>query len=380
MKLTHIISGLSTGGAEMMLYKLLSAWDHRQDEIGVVSLTDRGVLGDRIEKLGFAVRALGLPRGRPSLPGMIRLARWLRQRPPNVLQTWMYHSDLVGGLAAKLAGRIPVVWGVRNGLLEPNSSKRLTIWTAKTCACLSRVLPKKIVCVSEAARQFHVNMGYAEDRMAVIPNGFDLAVFKPNPAARVSVGQELRLPASAVLVGLIARFDPQKDHQNLVQAASIVTNSRREVYFVLCGDGVTAGNQQLHDWIIAGGLVGRFHLLGRRDDIPRLTAALDIAVNSSFGEAFPNVLGEAMACCVPCVATDVGDSAMIIGDTGKVVPPKDPQRLAEALNSMIELGVAGRKQLGEKARRRVQENFDLSVIRDRYAALYREVAARWSSN
>jgi glycosyltransferase involved in cell wall biosynthesis len=376
MKLVHVISGLNTGGAEMMLFKLLSVWDRSAYQVEVISLTDVGVVGDRIRGLNIPVRALDMPRGRPSLTGLFRLARWLRQSSPDVIQTWMYHADLIGGLASKLGGGAPVVWGIRNGLLERRSNKRSTIWTAKLCARLSSSIPKRIAVNSENARRFHETMGYNAEKMAVIPNGFDLTAFKPDAEARRALRSELGLPTETLLIGLVARFDPQKDHRNFIEAARLLIQRIPDARFVLCGDGVDAGNGELNAWIRAVGLVDRVHLLGRRDDIAKVTAALDVACCSSYAEAFPNVVGEAMACAVPCVVTDVGDSAFIVGDAGKVVPPQQPERLAEAMSWMIALGAEGRQQLGGKARRRIEENFDLSVIRDRYAALYREVAAK----
>jgi len=218
-------------------------------------------------------------------------------------------------------------------------------------------------------------MGYNAGKMLVIPNGFDLSSFKPEDGARCSLRKELGLQQVAILIGFVARFDPQKDHSNFIQAARLLLARLPNVHFVLCGDGINRDNLQLSAWLTEAGVEDRFHLLGRRDDVPHVTAALDIATcTSAYGEAFPNVLGEAMACCVPCVATDVGDSARILADEGRVVPPRDPQRLAEALNWMVQLGAEGRRQLGVKARRRICENFDLSVIRDRYEALYRDVA------
>lgn len=373
IKLVHVISGLNTGGAEMMLYKLLSVWDRDRDRIEVISLTDVGAIGDRIRDLNVSVRALGMRRGRLGITKLFRLGRWLLQSSPDVVQTWMYHADLVGGLAAKFSGGFPVVWGIRNSTLGQQTRKS-TFLTVKLCARLSRWLPTKIVSCSVVSRGIHERMGYNPEKMLVIPNGFDLSSFKPNDEARFSVRNELNLSQDAVLIGFVARFDPQKDHKNFIAATRRVVARHDRVHFVLCGEGVDDTNPHLSRWIQECGVIGRFHLLGRRDDVVRVTASLDIATcPSAYGEAFPNVVGEAMATGVPCVVTDVGDSAFIVGDTGQVVPPRQPEMLAEALNWMIELGAEGRTELGAKARRRIQENFDLSVVRDRYAALYREV-------
>lgn len=370
-RVTHVITGLNPGGAEMMLYKLLGEMDRSRFDPLVVSLLDKGTIGPRIGALGVPVRALGMRRGVPNPLAILKLARWLQQAKPDVIQTWMYHADLIGGLAARLAGDIPVAWGIRHSNLDPQGSKRSTIWTAKTCARLSHWLPIHIVCCSEASRRVHAALGYATHKMTVIPNGFDLNTFKPDYAAQISVRQDLDIPESVVLIGLVGRFDPQKDHRNFIEAAALLYTRTPDVHFVLCGDGVTWENRELLRRIEMAGIRKHCHLLGRRGDIPRLMAALDIASSSSsYGEGFSNVVGEAMACGVPCVVTDVGDSAYIVGDTGKVLPPKDPDALAKAWQSLIDIGAAGRAELGRAARARIIQHFSLPTVVRQYEALY----------
>ena len=368
---THIITDVSTGGAEIMLLKLLSHIDRQRFAARVISLTSSGPIGDKLEALGIPVQVLGMLPGSPDPRAVLRLAGWLRSYPPALVQTWMYHADLVGGLAARLAGHAPVIWGIRNSSLDVVHSRRSTRWTVKACALLSNFLPARIVSCSETARRIHINLGYAANKLLVIPNGFDLDLFRPDPQGRASLRQELEISPETRLVGLVGRFDPQKDHQTFIQAASRVREKVEGVEFLLCGDGITWENAQLAGWIEERGLRNCFHLLGRREDIPRLSAALDVACSSSaYGEAFSNVLGEAMACGVPCVVTDVGDSAYIVGETGKVVPPRDSLALAGALVEMLALAPDQRLELGVEARQRTQQSFDIhAVVRD-YEQLY----------
>lgn len=374
LKITHVITGLNTGGAEMSLLKLLTHTDRTAFEPQVISLTDIGPVGERLTAAGVRVRALGMRSGLPNPLAVHKLARWLRTDQPHVVQTWMYHADLIGGLAARWAGRLPVAWGIRQSNLEPRGNKRTTIWTARACARLSRWLPARIVCCAEAARRTHAGIGYSADRMVVIPNGFDLSQFRPDPAARLAVRRELGLADDALLVGLMARFDPQKDHRNFIAAAAHLHARLPDVQFVLCGQGVGWENAELAGWIEAAGIHRHCHLLGQRADMPRLMAALDISVLSSFGEGFPTVVGEAMACAVPCVVTDVGDAAVLVGDTGKVVPPRDPAALAAACHGLIAAGPVERSRLGLTARQRVQQHYSLAAMVSRYEALYRELA------
>lgn len=373
MRVQHVITGLDVGGTEIMLCKLLAGMDRGRFEHTVTSLTDLGPVGERIRALGVTVRALGMKRHRPGPAGVLRLARQLRRERVDVVQTWLYHADLVGGLAARLAG-VPVVWGLRQSNLGRAVNKVRTLAVARLGAGLSHWLPRRIVCCSHAARAAHVRIGYARERMVVIPNGFEIDRFRPDPQARRSVRAELGLSADARVIGLIARFDPQKDHAGFVRAAGLLHRRAPDVHFLLCGDGIDRSNVALGRWIEQAGVAEQCHLLGRRDDVARLTAALDVATSSSVGEGFPNVIGEAMSCGVPCVVTDVGDSAQIVADTGYVVPPADAQALAAAWENLIARTPAERATLGASARLRIEQHYTLAAVARRYAELYEEVA------
>lgn len=356
-----------------MLFKLLSGHHRDRFEMEVISLMPIGAIGKKIQKIGVPVRSLEVPRGVPAPSALWNLVSYLRQSRPNLVQTWMYHADLLGGLAARMSGCKAVLWNIRNSTLDPATSKRSTILIARLCARLSRRVPTRILCCSEIAKQVHVALGYAANSFQVLPNGFDLSLFKPDATARMSVRDELKLPPDTPLIGLVARFDPQKDHAAFVKAARHLHNAGFHAHFLLCGDGIDAQNSELTGWIKAAELTPCFHLLGRREDIPRLTAGLDIAASSSaYGEAFANVLGEAMACGVVCVATDVGDASMILGDTGRIVPPRDPEALAQGWREMLSLSPEARQQQGAQARCRVEAEFNLPLIVARYEQLYEE--------
>jgi glycosyltransferase involved in cell wall biosynthesis len=372
MKLLHVITGLGTGGAESMLLKLV--WALRPPDVlsEVVSLSGGGPTGEKLLAAGVPVRELGMGRGRAGPGDVARLAMWTRAARPDVVQTWMYHADLVGGLAARLA-RVPVVWGIRQGSLDPRFNRWSTLGTAALCASLSRILPARIVVCSKNASDAHGEFGYSRDRMVVIPNGFDLSYLRPDLQARQSMREELGFPDSVLLVGLAARFDPQKDHRTFLRAAGRVHARHPEARFVLCGDGIDSGNSTVRGWVEEVGLGNACQLLGRREDVPRFFAALDVAVSSSSGEGFPNVVGEAMACGVPCVVTDVGDSAFLVGVTGLVVPPRDPEGLANAISVLLRDGAAGRRARGMAARERIEREFALPVVAARYRRLYEEV-------
>lgn len=370
IRVLHLITGLRLGGAEMMLYKLVSQSSGTRVRHVVVSMLDMGKIGAPIASSGVPVYTLDITSGTRLLGGVRQLHEIIRRERPHVLQTWMYHANLLGGIAGKLAGNATIVWGIRQEALDPRVTKRSIRWISRVSAALSAWLPATIVCCSEASLRSHASAGYAREKMIVIPNGFDLSAFKEDPEARSHVREELGLDAGAPLIGLVARFHPQKDHANFVKAAALLHKQISQVHFLLCGDGVTWENRELAEWIDDAGVRSNFHLLGRRNDIPRLDAALDIASLSSRMEGFPNVVGEAMACGVPCVVTDVGDAAEIVGDAGSVVPAGDPAALAGAWQRLLAAGPEVRRQLGLAARKRVEEQFSLPRVIATYEALY----------
>ena len=369
ISIVFVITNLDCGGAEVMLLRLLSRLDQGKFTAQVISLIETGQLGRQIEALGVPVRALGMRRGRPSFNALIRLAIWLRQDRPQLVQTWMYHADLLGSIAAWLAGGIPVTWGIHQSDLSWAGNRFLTLLTVKVCACLSWLSPKHIICCSEASKQAHQAAGYVAEKLVTIPDGYDVDTFKPDDLSRTVIRAELDVPEDMMVIGMVARAHPQKDYPNLLRAARVILRERRDVCFVLCGHDVTWENEELTA-LIESADREQFRLLGQREDIPRVMAAFDVATLSSFGEAFPNVISEAMSCGVPCVVTDVGDAALIVGDTGIVVPTRDPVALAEGWSRMLDLGREARARLGLAARERIKEHYNVSKFVGRYEALY----------
>ena len=363
MRVIHVITGLADGGAEAVLCRLcLYDEDHSHS---VVSLTDTGKYGHILRARGIPVYCLDMPPGRVSLRGISSLWRILKSEHVDVVQTWMYHGDLLGGLVARLAGVRSISWGVRQTTLEPGKSKRATIWVAHACARLSRWVPRAIVCCAESAARVHRGIGYDPSKLVVVPNGYDLSRFRPDEGWRLAVRQELRFLPGARVMGMVGRFDSQKDHENLLNALAGLDLEKLDAYCVLVGNEISDRNETLMSWIQARGLGDRVLLLGQRTDIPAVMNALDVHVlSSAFGEGFPNVVAEAMACGTPCVATDVGDAAVIVGDTGWIVPPKDPVALAAALADALSRhsDVAGWRQRKEAARANIEQRFSIEVM------------------
>ena len=369
VKIIHLITELNTGGAEQMLYKLATRMDPNAFAPLVVSMTDRGPVGERLAADGVPLLELGMRLGRPNPAGLLKFCRLLRKEKPDVLQTWLYHADLLGLIAGKASAVKKIVWGIRCSDMDLRNYSPLTALTVWSNAKLSR-FPDAILVNSENGKAVHERRGYSTRRMTVIPNGFDIERFRPDGTARAWLLEQLGLSQEVALIGFVARFDPMKDHAAFFRAASSLAGKEKSVHFVLAGDGMEASNEQV-SVLMDSGIRNKVHLLGRREDIPRLLAALDIATSASaYGEGFSNAVGEAMACGVPCVVTGVGDSAWIVGDTGRVVPPGSPDRLAEAWEEVLALSREERKSLGERARARVAENFEIRRVVRRFEDFY----------
>ncbi len=376
LRVLHVITGLGQGGAESVLFRL-ATYPEAGVEHTVISLTDEGIYGERLRAAGVAVRALGMKRGRVTLGGFMELRRLIADARPDAVQTWMYHADLIGGLAARLAGVRAIAWGIRNSGEHLERSSRSARLVLRACALLSGRVPKAIVCAAQKAAQRHADKGYRRDRLVVISNGYDLSRYAPDAAARARARAEWGVVGDAPVIGCVARWDPLKDHANLLRAVAALVRDGRDAGLrcVLIGRGMTADNPELGALIDRLGLRERLVLAGPSDDVPAAMNGLDLHVLSSCAEGFPNVVAEAMACGVYCVVTDVGDAAYIVGDTGVVVPAEQAEALARGIETALrEVAARGRERAGEPARARVLEHFDLARMVQSYIAVWRRIS------
>jgi len=331
-KVLHIITGLNDGGAEGVLTRL--CLHSKQVEHAVISLMSAGKYGPILTEAGVTVHCLSMRPGRPSVFKFFKLIRLIKTEQPDVVQTWMYHADLLGGIAARLSGVKRVFWGIRHSTLEKGKSTPLTLWVARLCALLSKWVPEKIVCCANKALTVHEDIGYDASKLLVIPNGYDLLRFKKDAVKGAKLRSELGFSAGEFVIGKVGRFDPQKDHFNFLQALVLATE-QVGVRCLLVGKGLSTDNDALMARITALGLEDRVVLAGQRADIPAVMNALDLHVlSSAFGEGFPNVLAEAMACGTPCISTNVGDAMEILGDASLCCPAQNSPALAELIIKM----------------------------------------------
>lgn len=369
MKVLHIITDLLLGGAESVLVEVASRGQRDGHDNIVVSLTTDQPLGQRLRDAGINVLTLGMQPSRPDPRAIFRLAKIIRAEKPDLIQTWMYHADLLGSVVSLFAGRLPLVWGIHHTAADPATLNPRTYQILKLNARLSRSIPIRIICCAESAKASHIDVGYRADRMTVIPNGVDVNRFRLDPVSRAQLRAELGLMENDILIGLCARFHPTKDHSTFIKAASKIPDA----HFLLCGHDVTESNSALMKMINEAGIRSRCHILGSRNDMPRVYSVLDLLVSSSRSEAFPLTIAEAMACGLPCVVTDVGDSARIVGETGRVVPADDSFALTEAVESLRSLNSEAFRQLGALARERVEKLYNLEMVTERYWKTYAEI-------
>lgn len=360
-----------------MLFKLLSTMDRRRFECAVISLTDRTELLREFESLGIPVNVVG-SRAWYSFPwAFCRLIGQLRKFQPDLVQGWMYHGSFAATCASVfLPTKTPVIWNIRAATVSPQLQRfrtRALIWASRWIA--NR--PAGILNNSRASATFHeLEFGYPAQLTKIIPNGFDPTRFKSDDLNRKKIRVDLGVPQDAPLVGLVARLDPSKDHENFLRTADALSKEFPEMYFVLIGTEITKEN--LAAIFKCGPHMPEGHLIVRppRADIEVIHQALDIEVLSSRSEGFPNSIGEAMACGVPCVVTDVGDCALLVGDTGRVVAKENPVALAGAIRELVQLSPTDRRQLGQRARQRIIDHFSMEAVCRSYEDYFEQFVNR----
>lgn len=365
-KILHVITTAGVGGAELMLCRLLERNDPSRHRQAVLTLLTPHALKERMEA-SAPIYSLDMRPPLPTVGNLRRLRAVIRDYRPDLIQGWMYHGNIAATIGAGLAGFAgPVLWNIRHSLHDIAYEKPVSRMVIRLNAWLSR-RPRAILFNSRTSIEQHESLGFAPDRSLFLPNGVDCALNRPRPEIRDEMRAELGIDRDAPVIGMVARYHPMKDPDNLLQALARIAERLPAVQLVVAGRDY----EQVQGSIAGLGLENRVHLLGSRDDVPRILAAIDVvAMPSAWGEGFPNALGEAAAAGVPAVATDIGDAARVIGDGGRIVPPRDSEALAAALTDILTLDPAERRRLGERARRHVESHFELDVIARRFAALH----------
>lgn len=368
-RILHIITGLDDGGAEAVLYRLCIQHPSKHQ---VISLMDAGKYGALLKRHNIPVYELNLNPSKPNPYKLFELYSLIKKINPSIVQTWMYHADLLGGIASKAAGVTKVFWGIRHSNLSKGTIKPTTRVVMKSCALLSYTIPTKIISCSKAALNSHIPQGYTADKFEVVQNGYDLTKFKPltDSIKRLELSS-----GTKPIIGMVARFDVQKDHKNLINALSILKNKNIDFHLILVGKGVDHNNSELIQLINESSLIvdKDITLYGQSNNIPLIMSSIDLHVLSSLGEAFPNVLAEAMACGTPCVSTNVGDAKEIVSNYGWVVETQNPVLLAKAIEAALkEFGSDSPKWQSRKKGgiNHIRDNFDLNSMIENFFRIW----------
>lgn len=367
--IVHVITNLGQGGAEKQLTHLLKHHDRAKYKMVVVSLQDEGTLGLELKAHGIQVHALNIKRKRMVWFGLWKLIKIFRELKPDLVQTWLYHANIIGLLAAKYRNNTVVVWNIRCANTLIGSYSWVLVVILKMGALLSR-FPDTVIVNSNVGLNAHKALGYRAKKWEFIPNGFDTDIYCPNKQTRSSTRKALNLSESSLIAGLIARFDPLKDCNTFLKAASLVMHKMPNVYFVLVGSGMDWSNPKIVKPIEELQLKEKIFLLGAKSNIEKFLPCLDLLVLSSISEGCPNILGEAMSAGVLCVSTDVGDAAVLVDNAQHIVPPAQALELAKAMERVLMMQETLRFELGLVARKRMLEHFSINKMVSRYESLY----------
>lgn len=367
----HVISGLTVGGGELMLYRVATQCGSGQIRHVVVSMSDQGHVGQRLEAAGVPVFCLNVPNGRLTWAGIREFRKLLKEERPDVVQTWMFHADFFAGLLTRLCSDIPVIWNIRQSDTSDDKLVKRVLANVLN-PILSYFVPDRIICCGEAIKTTYARKGYCPWKLISVPNGCDTVRYRADAAVRAATRERFDLADSDLAVGVVGRFHIMKDHACFVQALGRVQMQWPQVVAVFCGEGLGSDNAELVGWLQAVSFpLERCRFLGRQAEMPQIYPMLDMLVSSSrSGEGFPNVLVEGMACGVPCVTTDVGCSREIVGEAAQVVPAGQPETLAAAISLVLEGVVRDPVGVSATVRARVVQNFSFARTMAAYEQLY----------
>jgi glycosyltransferase involved in cell wall biosynthesis len=364
-RIALLVRSLTYGGAETQVTILANGLARSGHAVSVLVFYPNGPLRKRLSP-DVTVRCLE-KRGRWDVIGLPRsLFRVLDEEQPDVLYAFLPVANLLACLTRLRSSKLKVTWGVRASDVDLACYDWLSRLTYRLERRFSHC-PNLIIANSEAGRRYAVSRGFPDnDRFVVIPNGIDLEHFRPDASLREAVRAEWEVQPHETLVGIIARLDPMKDHPSFLEAAAKLAHRERGVRFVSVGAGPADYAAVLREQARGLGLDEKMIWAGPRGDLSAVYNALDLLVSSSaFGEGFSNVLGEAMACGVPCVATDVGDAREILGDSVAVIPPRNPEALVAGIVASLERLRLEGASLGAGLRQRIAENFSVGILVER---------------
>ena len=371
MKVLHIISGLKSGGAEGVLYRLVSQ-DSKNDH-SVISLTNEGFYGDLLKKKNIYTYCLNLKKNLNFLFLFFKLIFLIKKINPNIVQCWMYHGDVFGGLAAKVLGIKKIYWNLRNSDLDTQWSNKSTIFLAKISSYLSYFIPYKIISCSNKSTTTHINLGYCSKKILLINNGFDNVKFNYSSKLKKHWKSKLKISNQNIVFGFVGRWSDQKDFQTLFKAFSFFRKkfeNSQTLKLLLIGKDINKKNKDLLKEVNKYGLNKNIILIDETNSVNKLLNVIDIGIFASKGnEGFPNVIAEKMLTKIPCIVADVGDSQRIVGNSGWVYKKRNWIDLNKKINQVYNDFILNKSNWNAKknfSRKRIINYFSLKNMVESY--------------
>ena len=371
MRILHVINGLDDGGAEGVLYRICK-YDKEHQHI-VVSMQGFGKYGALLRSQGNEVRVLNISRLKTLPKAILEFRQILKETKPDLIQTWMYHANIFAGILTKIFYyKKPVFWNIRCTIMKLGEAGLGTYLLTYLGSLLSYFIPDSIIVCANSIKSDHKQIGYKSSKIKIIENGFDLEYFKP---PQKSQNINTNFDARVLIVGVLGRFHPQKNHELAIKASSLAIRKGINVKLYLAGSGVTADEPVLKNLISKHSMKNFTRLFGALKDVRIFFNEIDVLLlPSQFGEGFPNVLAEAMASGIPCIATSIGDSKKIIGQSGWVVPNQKPKEIVSAFEEIIEMKKNNSWiKIKKTARKQIEKNFSISKMITSYSKCWKDI-------
>lgn len=375
MNIVVISTGLNVGGAETLLLHLVKEWLSRNISVTILSLSGKCHLDDAFMSIGVEVKSYNLKSFLCIIPGLYKLCKDLRRINPEIVQTWMPHADLIGGICARIFTSAQVFWGCHHADISLRSLKWSTLTTVRINALLSYFVPDNIITVSEHVKTQYSDHGFDKSKINVIENGTDCSYFKKRENARKKLVDELKISANMKMIGFVGRYSFEKRPEDFLKLATMIDKDIGTCHFLMVGDGHDEKNTELADLLVTHGVASKISLLGIRDDVPLILSSLDVLISTSVTEASPMVLIESLACGCPCISSNNEGAKSVGGRFIKYVEVGDIDAFYRETKILLLQDDSARNIFEKKSSEYIAANFSVGKTAARYLNLYNDNVA-----
>ena len=372
MRILSVIVDLNKGGAEINFYRLNAYFKKQGHDILVICLSKNGFFSKKLNNINIDVLHLNLSLNFNIFKKLYFLFKSIKNFKPDIVQTWMYHSNIIGGILAKIAGVKFINWNIRHGSFKFGSTKLTTIFFIFLNSLFSHFIPNQIVFNSNSSKKFHNNIFFSKKKNFIIHNGIDTNLYKPLNKNN-NLLNSLEISKDLFLIGMFARSSPQKDHLTLIQAVNILINKKNyfNLHCMLIGKSITKNEIVLNE-IVKYKLKKYFTLVDHTDSLIDYYNLLDIHILcSNYGESFSNSILEAMSCGIPSISTNVGDVTNLINNKNLICEVKNYKSLIKSIDYLIKLKKDKKKwdKIKLEVRNNINQNYHQNIMFKKYSEL-----------